>query len=936
MLKKITSTLLVLFMAVNLYSPIVVNAQQLFSNPFAAQDSIRTQSIQQLTKVSADKTLQSIKGNSRQKATATDSHIIKFKSDIPLYDIYNCLSGYQYKLLGNSSLRLFKVEAADINSLKTACGNTLDSIKKDKKLKLSAVPNDTYYSEQWAIPDIRLNQAWDITKGSSTVKVAVIDSGFVRGHEDLSSNNVLNGYDTTQNTVGVTSDPLGHGTSVTSIIAATTNNALGMAGACWNISVVPLKVADSNGDIYDSDVITALRLAADSGCDVINMSLGGYENDPDLNTAVAYAVSKGCIIVAAAGNEGTGGDPDEGRISYPASLDGVVSVASVDKQNVRSSFSQYNDKIDCAAPGEDIIVAGEDSSTSYNIGSGTSFSAPYVTAVAALAKTEDKTINSAYFEQLIKTTSTDLGSSSWDKYYGWGLVNAYKLVSAAKSPIIMGVEDGQTYNAPVTITFNKGTATLNGAAFESGAAVSADGQYSLVVTDSAGNKSTADFTIGTVSIVVSGIADGASYNHDVTVTFNEGTALLNNAGFKSGQTVSEEGNYQLTVTDPSGNVADYRFVIDKTAPVVSGAADGTGYNHSVTVSFNEGTATLNGTAFTNGGTIAANGAYHLVVTDKAGNAANIYFIIDTIAPVFSTSPANVKLTNNNVKVTCTDSYLQSLTATRNGLPITFPGDFVFALEGSYVITAADTSGNTASCSFVIDKTAPVLSSNVSSGSVTNGNVTINGSDSSSIYYSVTLNGWPIAWPSNRTFTADGIYKISATDSAGNFSSYSFSIDKSAPVIKAFRSNKTTAKNGGYINSSVTVTVTDTALVSKSATLNGKAVNWPSNNTFTVDGKYVITAKDKYNRTASYTFIIDRTPPKVTVRNLSGKTYSNGSSIKKGAVITYSESNYSARSIYKNGRGIAWPSRGKTTSKGAYALTVVDKAGNRATYKFRVY
>jgi hypothetical protein len=236
-------------------------------------------------------------------------------------------------------------------------------------------------------------------------------------------------------------------------------------------------------------------MAADAGADVINLSLGGYDYDQAEKDAIDYALSKGSIVVAASGNEGELDNPDRGKYAYPASYNGVISVASVNRSNVRSNFSQFNNQVDAAAPGEEILVVMAGSSNSYGVGDGTSFSAPYVSAAAALARSVEKDINSVYFEELLKRTSTDLGTPLKDDYYGWGLVNTKGIVDAARYPIVLGVENNGVYTSSRTIVFNKGTATLNGMEFTSGSTISTNGSYALVVTDTAGNTTTVNFSI---------------------------------------------------------------------------------------------------------------------------------------------------------------------------------------------------------------------------------------------------------------------------------------------------------------------------------------------------------------------------------------------------------------------------------------------------------
>lgn len=597
------------------------------SNPFAVQDNLRSRSILNSKQKCTVKSKQS---KAKTVKTPVTRYNIKFKNSVSLSAIYSCVSKYTYKMLGQSSSRMFRVNVGSLDTFKKKYAGIIESIKKDNTVKIDATANDTYFAHQWALDNIKIPQAWDVTEGASSVKVAVIDSGFDRTHEDFNSTQILNGSDITDNNSAVTDDAEGHGTEVASVVAAATNNGKGIAGAARNVSVIPYKVEDDNGNIYDSDIVSAITMAADAGCDVINISLGAYEYDALLQQAVTYANSKGCIVVAAAGNEGEVGDPDRGKLCYPASYDGVVSVAATNSDNGICGFSQYNADITVAAPGENVLVAEPFSKTAYTASSGTSFSSPYVAAVAALARSVDKKLSTAEFKQLIKQTSTDLGAPSRDNYYGWGLINAQALVTAAKSPIIIGVDNNGVYNTSKTITFNGVTAKLNGNAFTSGSKVSANGSYTLVVTNASGNSTTVNFKLDNVPPTITGVSNNKYYNTTRTVTFDKGTATLNGKTFTSGSSVSDEGSYTLKVTDAAGSPATVQFYIDKMSPVINGVNDGETYHSAVKISFNEGTAKLNGNAFTNNTVVSTAGSYDLEVTDTAGNISSAHFTILSI------------------------------------------------------------------------------------------------------------------------------------------------------------------------------------------------------------------------------------------------------------------------------------------------------------------
>src|SRR5690606_15916689 len=183
-----------------------------------------------------------------------------------------------------------------------------------------------------------------------------------------------------------------------------------------------------------------------------------------------------------------------------------------------------------------------------------------------------------------------------------------------------------------TPAFTQGTATPTGPPYASGTVITDEDDYTLVVTDAAGNADTVRFTIDKTLPEITGVDDGASYNTDVTPAFNEGTATLNGEAFTSGTLVTEEGEYELLVTDAAGNADTVSFVIDKTLPEITGVEDGASYNTDVTAAFNEGTATMNGAPYNPGEPISAEDGYTLIVMDAAGNADTVSFTIDKTAP----------------------------------------------------------------------------------------------------------------------------------------------------------------------------------------------------------------------------------------------------------------------------------------------------------------
>ncbi len=242
-------------------------------------------------------------------------------------------------------------------------------------------PNDPYFGQQWGMDKIQAPDAWDITQGSSDVKIAVCDTGIDQSHPDLKTKIKGNKNFTTSRT---SDDNYGHGTHVAGIAAASTNNTIGVAGVGFNSSLLNVKVLGDTGSGYYSWIANGITWAADNGAKVINLSLGGTGGSTTLENAVNYAWGKGVVVVAAAGNSNTD------TLFYPAAYTNCIAVAATDRNDVRASFSNYGTWVDIAAPGVDIYSTMPDHRNriglkNYGSLAGTSMAAPHVAGVAALA-----------------------------------------------------------------------------------------------------------------------------------------------------------------------------------------------------------------------------------------------------------------------------------------------------------------------------------------------------------------------------------------------------------------------------------------------------------------------------------------------------------------------------------------------------------------------
>jgi thermitase len=249
--------------------------------------------------------------------------------------------------------------------------------------------NDPYYlnATLWGLLKVQAPQAWDVTTGSPYVSVAILDTGIDLSHPDLWGK-IIASVNFSSSTTD--SDMYGHGTHVAGIVAAATNNGVGVAGIGYNSSLINVKVLGDDGSGSYAAVANGIIWAADHGARVINMSLGGTMYSATLESAVNYAWSKGVVVVAAAGND-CSGNP-----SYPAAYSNTVAVAATNADDTLASFSNRGDWVDISAPGVSIystVPTGTCplcATSGYRYASGTSMASPFVSGVAALSFAQAK------------------------------------------------------------------------------------------------------------------------------------------------------------------------------------------------------------------------------------------------------------------------------------------------------------------------------------------------------------------------------------------------------------------------------------------------------------------------------------------------------------------------------------------------------------------
>jgi len=393
------------------------------SNPFEAFDGVFLNSAGQASGEGIS--LYDI-STSKPKEIKVD-FLVKFLDSISLDEVYSSVKAFSYKPIGLSVERLFGVSGISENEFKKINEGIIEYTSPVVSRKLLRMPNDPESKNQWPISVLNLNNAWNITVGSKSVKIAVLDSGVDRSSKEIKFDNILPGYDIYTGKT-VKTDENGHGTAVVSILSAQTNNGFGMAGVCWNVSVVPIKIYDENNETDTAKEVEALKLAAASGCKIINMSFGGEGKNVAEEKAIQELAKKGILVFAAAGNNG------EKDYEYPASYDKVFSVAACDSNGNRWIDSNFNDKVDISAPGKDVVVIMKDGKKFVvGNGSGTSFASPHAAGIAALACSLAPDVNYQMFYNALKSVCRDKGDKGRDNYYGFGIIDAKKLLDYANA-----------------------------------------------------------------------------------------------------------------------------------------------------------------------------------------------------------------------------------------------------------------------------------------------------------------------------------------------------------------------------------------------------------------------------------------------------------------------------------------------------------------------
>ncbi len=414
-------------------------------------------------KKSADKQVNGISSEAKRQLTISG---ITLTSLNKLFSSSKINQGTQIQKVNNPLPDLSDIYVANYQG-NSNIENVINALLKDEQIiyaepsyiyKTSFVPNDPGYVNQNYLNKVMASQAWDVIKNTANVIIGIVDSGSDLQHEDLIGNTYINtndpvngvdddgdgyidnfyGWDFVGNSAStmipdnnpdVTSDTTDHGVHVSGIASAVSNNNKGVASIAYNAKLMIIKTgADNNGRaIYKG--YEGIKYAADHGATVINCSWGGAGGGQFGQDIIDYAVAKGCLVIAAAGND------DSDVPDYPAFYKGVLAVASVSSNDIKSSFSNFGNHIVISAPGNNIYNTLNESK--YGFKSGTSMAAPLVASAAALVKAKYPNYTGQQIGEVLRTTADpiDVLNANFEGKLGKGRLNVLNALTQITSSV---------------------------------------------------------------------------------------------------------------------------------------------------------------------------------------------------------------------------------------------------------------------------------------------------------------------------------------------------------------------------------------------------------------------------------------------------------------------------------------------------------------------
>ncbi len=704
---------------------------------------------------------------------------------------------------------------------------TIAEYKKDPSIEyaepnyiatLALIPNDPNFTSQYHHTNLQNNLSWNFTTGSSSIKIAIIDTGVQWDHPDLSANiwnntaeNCTNsidddsngkiddcrGWDFVNNDSNPTDDH-GHGTHVAGIAAATGNNSINVAGVCWNCTIMPVKAFNSGGSGTYTDIADALHYAADNGAKIISMSFTG----PDASTlsdAIKYAYSKNATLIAAAGNSNTNSKSS----SYPAAYDEVIAVGSTDSSDTKSSFSNYGSWVDVSAPGSSILSTYINNATTTL--SGTSMATPIISGIVGLILSKNSTFKQDQVRTLLRSTIDPISSPT--VYIGTGRVNSFKAVSRNSSLIVnfKSEIDDKTLTGNAVIN-----GTVNGTYFVNSSLYYGSGVYPssfILINNNATNVTNNSITQWNTASVVDGsyalrLEGNDSFNQsffDITFVIVDNMPKVTIFSPVNGSTYTSV-NVTLNYTVSDASIDKCRYILDSLETVISNCANITLVNltdglHNLTFYAND---TGNKTNTT---TLQFRTDTRFPTLNITSPINNSWSISKNVTINYTVSDANIMACRYNFNLTNT-----SLSNCQNFTLVNLSDASLYNIT-VYINDSANNT-NSSILFFNVDTAFPNLSvqSPINNTVYANANISLNytANDTNLNVCRYSINSTETAFQNCTTNSSvllgDGLYNITiyANDSAGNTNSSraSITIDTTSPNISLslFPSNLIAGEN----------------------------------------------------------------------------------------------------------------------------------------------
>lgn len=318
-----------------------------------------------------------------------------------------------------------------------ASGN-FEYVEPNWRVFTQLIPNDPSLNSQWHHNTMESRLAWDITFGSPSAIVAICDTGVRITHEDLAAR-VVPGYNSVtqlaQTAGGDVSDINGHGTHCAGDAAAVGNNGRGVVGAAGNVSIMPIRVANSGSTSLDN-ILRGARWAADNGARAISCSWSGVSSS-SINTTGTYCRDRNALLFYAAGNDGAN------LTSFDHA--NVTVVGASNSADALASFTAFGPGTDVFAPGVSILSTTNSGNNTYGSASGTSMATPVAAGVATLIMSANPNLSAEQVETILEHGSQDMGTAGNDSVWSWGRVNSNRSVRLA--------QQGKVVYNPATLRF---------------------------------------------------------------------------------------------------------------------------------------------------------------------------------------------------------------------------------------------------------------------------------------------------------------------------------------------------------------------------------------------------------------------------------------------------------------------------------------------------